>query len=355
MTRKVTLFSIVAAFVVTFAASGAHAVTIVNPGFEDTTGQNPFNEFTFGEPVGWNYYDPGGVIASAGTYTGTLEPNGVDFFDTAAPEGAKVAILFNAGREGEGEYGYLQTLADTLQPNTDYVLSVEVGNIASGFATNGEFFNLDEFPGYRVELLAGGIAVAEDDNSLSIAEGAFATSTVSLRIGDSHPRLGENLGIRLVNLNLLPPGYTQQTSPDLEVDFDDVRLSATPIADMPGDVNRDGVVDRADAALLAMHFGTANGAMWSTGDLDADGATTLADAVIVQQYLAVEPTAPAAAAASLAAVPEPHAIAALLSAATALSCIGAAQRKKRRDALRQRSPVGSAGFGCRCGCGRCGC
>lgn len=58
-----------------------------------------------------------------------------------------MCILFNSGREGEGEYGYEQTLAETLQAYTSYSLSVEVGNIASGTAQNGTFFNLDEFPG----------------------------------------------------------------------------------------------------------------------------------------------------------------------------------------------------------------
>ena len=85
----------------------------------------------------------------------TLLPNGVDFFNSIAPEGERVSILFNSQSEGEGQYGLEQTLAATLEANMTYTLSVEVGNIASGFATNGTFFNLDEFPGYRVDLMAG--------------------------------------------------------------------------------------------------------------------------------------------------------------------------------------------------------
>lgn len=207
----------------------ATAITIVNPGFEDVSGQSTFFEFTLGTPAGWQLHDPNGLVPDPDVFTGTLQPNGTEFFNSTAPEGVKVSILFNSEREGEGEYGYVQTLTDALQANTDYMLTVEVGNIASGTSQNDTFFNLDEFPGYRVDLLAGGVVIAQDDNSLSIPEGEFATSTVSLTVGAAHPQLGQDLGIRLVNLNVIPDGHTQQTSPDLEVDFDDVALSATPI------------------------------------------------------------------------------------------------------------------------------
>ena len=208
----------------------AHAaiVPVANPGFEDTTGQVVFNEFTFGTPTGWSLYDPNAIIPDPGVFTGTLFPNGVDFFDSPAPEGSRVSILFANNQLGAGEYGYTQNLAAVVQSNFRYDLSVEVGNIASGTAQSGEFFNLDEFPGYRVELLAGGQVIAQDNNSLagSIPEGEFRSATVSVTIGASHPLLGQALGIRLVNLNEIPDGFDAGTSPDLEVDFDDVQLDA---------------------------------------------------------------------------------------------------------------------------------
>jgi hypothetical protein len=213
------------------SAGRAAPVAVANAGFEDTTGQTVFNEFTFGEPAGWSYYPtpPAGIIGSSGVFTGTLEPNGVDFFDTTAPEGVKVAILFNDSREGEGEYGYVQTLGVNLEADVLYELQVEVGNIGSGVASNGTPFNLDEFPGYRVELLAGGVMIAEDDDTLAIPEYEWATSTVNFLTDAGHPQLGQPLAIRLVNQNVIPPGYTQGDSPDLEVDFDDVALEATPV------------------------------------------------------------------------------------------------------------------------------
>ena len=215
-----------------YAPKPVHAdlVTVSNHGFEDLSGQSVFNEFTFGTPTGWNLYDPNGIVPSAGVFTGTLLPNGTDFFNTTAPEGTRVALLFNSSREGDGEYGFEQTLGETLQANMSYTLSVEVGNIASGFATNGTFFNLDEFPGYRVDLLAGGQVIASDNNLLNIAEGEFETSTIQFQTAASHAFLGQNLGIRLVNLNNIPSGFTAATSPDLEVDFDNVLLEASSLA-----------------------------------------------------------------------------------------------------------------------------
>lgn len=214
------------------SSKSAHAdlVTVSNHGFEELSGQSVFNEFTFGTPAGWDLYDPNGIVPSAGVFTGTLLPNGTDFFNTTAPEGSRVSILFNSSREGDGEYGFEQTLGETLQANMSYSLSVEVGNIASGFATNGTFFNLDEFPGYRIDLLAGGQVIASDNNLLNIAEGEFETSTIQFDTAASHALLGQNLGIRLVNLNNIPIGFTQATSPDLEVDFDNVRLDASSLA-----------------------------------------------------------------------------------------------------------------------------
>ena len=76
---------------------------------------------------------------------------------------------------------------------------------------NGEFFplTLSGFPGYRVDLLAGGEVIAQDENSLagSIDDGKFGTSTVPFITGSTHPQLGQALSIRLVNLNQVDPMF----------------------------------------------------------------------------------------------------------------------------------------------------
>lgn len=182
-------------------------------------------------PTGWTLHDPNNITGIPGVFLGTLLPNGNDFFDTIAPEGNRVAILFGNSQFGQGEYRYTQTLNDTLQANTQYNLSVEVGNIASGIAENGAFFNLDEFPGYRIDLLAGGQVIATDNNTLAnlIPEAEFRTSLISFNTGLNDTLLGQALGIRLVNLNQIPVGFNANNSPDLEVDFDNIRLNVSAI------------------------------------------------------------------------------------------------------------------------------
>jgi hypothetical protein len=219
----------------------ATPLSVANPSFEDISGESPVNEFTFGPLNGWGLYDPNTVTdgGDGPTYfMGTLTPFEPDpigapgvfaFFPDGAPEGQRVGIAFSYfGSGSQGEWGLVQTLGDTLQANTQYTLQVRVGNIASGTSLGGAFFPLDGFPGYRVELLAGDVVVAQDDNTLAgaIPEGEFANTLVELTTGVAHPQLGETLAIRLVSLNVVDSAFPNS---DLEVDFDDVRLDATLI------------------------------------------------------------------------------------------------------------------------------
>ncbi len=243
----------------------ASAVPVVNAGFEDISGESPFNEFTFGPLNGWDLYDPNGVTdgGDGPTYfVGTLTPFEPDpvgnpgvfaNFPGGAAEGQRVAIAFNfAGSDGQGEYGLQQTLAETLAANTTYVLQVEIGNIDSATAMNGQFFELQGFPGYRVDLLAGGVVIAQDNNSLagSISDGEFSTSSFEFTTGQAHPQLDQALGIRVVNLNVLDPAFPAS---DIEVDFDDVRLDARPAID--GDLDVDGFVNVFDLLDLLAAWG----------------------------------------------------------------------------------------------------
>jgi len=108
--------------------------------------------------------------------------------------------------------GFEQTLEATLTQNSTYLLQVDVGNTWWGRDYEG-------FPGYRIELLAGGDVLAFDQNGQIPQEKEFITAEVSYTAlaGDSH--LGEQLAIRLLNLN---------AGPGMEVDFDNVRLSDPP-------------------------------------------------------------------------------------------------------------------------------
>jgi hypothetical protein len=146
-----------------------------------------------------------------------------------APEGQRVGIAFNfAGSGGQGEYGFAQTLATTVAANTRYTLQVDVINIASATSMSGVFFDLQGFPGYRIDLLAGATGTAQDLNGLagSLADGQIGTSTVEFTTGAAPAALGQNLVIRLVNPNIVDPLHP---GADLEVDFDHVRLSAVSV------------------------------------------------------------------------------------------------------------------------------
>jgi hapalindole H/12-epi-hapalindole U/12-epi-fischerindole U synthase len=215
------------------AIAGAAPLAVTNSGFEDITGETPVNEFTFGALPGWGLYDPDNVTSDGDGpdyYIGTLTPTAPTFFIAGAPEGSRVGIAFNRASTGNGgEYGMQQTLAATLQANTTYTLNVQIGNIASGTATSNEFFNLDGFPGYRIDLMAGTTVLASDNNTLggSIAEGTFGLSSFNFTPDGSHALLlNQNLGIRLVNLNVVDAGFP---AADLEVDFDDVSLDAQAV------------------------------------------------------------------------------------------------------------------------------
>lgn len=316
----------------------AHAVavplTVDNPGFEDITGQSPVNEFTFGPPNDWELYDPNNITGggAGGTYyVGTLTPFEPDpnnapgvyaNFPDGAPEGQRVAIAFNfEGSGNQGEYGIQQTLSATLQPNTAYRLDVEVGNIASAFAMSGQFFDLDGFPGYRVELLAGDEVLNDDNNLLAglVLDGEFATSTVAYATGTDHDFLDEDLTIRLINLNQIDPNYPDS---DLEVDFDDVRLIAIPA--IPGDVNVDGVVDGLDANIVSANFLSPGG--YAQGDANLDGTVNGLDAnVISAHFLQSNPAT---------AIPEPTAFALALLALNALA-FGRRRHRRLDDAARR--------------------
>ena len=269
----------------------AAPVTIVNPGFEDLyfggnlpahyNGDVPPTAFPVGNaPNGW---DPYGAVGN-GASIGVLNPGVMSEdplatnYPEGAPEGDNVAIAFFNHYQGGAEFGIQQTLADALQPNTRYTLSLEVGNIASGqssepFYNNFGYFDIRGFPGYRVELLAGGQVIAMDDDALDPAEGTFLRAELAVDIGNAHPQLGQSLGIRLINLNMQD---VDEEGVSLEVNFDDLRLDATPLTS--ADRDQDGDVD-GDDLLLAQREAPIEIVSWQSGYGSSAATDSVATAV----------------------------------------------------------------------------
>lgn len=234
-----TSLAAAAAFLVHSAAVSAQPIPIINPGFE----ANPIPADTFAAfiPQGWQVFDPNAIVDQAGDAVGVLHPavGTSTFFPNGATDGLHVALIYLETDIGAGPVGLEQQLAATLQPNIQYTLSVDVGNIASGFGPpNNRFYDLDGFPGYAVQLLAGTSVIAEDHNALFgvIPEGEFRLSSVSITVPTGHPLIGQPLRIRLINLNV---AETPQ-NPGIEVDFDNVRLTSAPIV-CPADFDASGM------------------------------------------------------------------------------------------------------------------
>ena len=203
--------------------AAAVPITVLNHSFvaPGAAPRNFVGGTNFG-PANWSVYNTGPTYHQR--FFGAWKPAGTNSFVSGAPDGANVGVVFLQDSLNR-EAGLLQTLSATLQANTAYTLAVDVGNSAPNLPPI--MFNFKGFPGCRVDLLAGGAVIASDNNTLVPGEGIFLKSTVSSTTGASPLNLGQQLGIRLVNLIL--PGPTGNPNNGIEVNFDNVRLDATNV------------------------------------------------------------------------------------------------------------------------------
>jgi len=271
---------IVAVLVACLSRPGfAQNIPIVNAGFEAdviTPGA-----FVVLQPQGWTAYDPSGMIDNANNAVGVIRPlPGVEYFPGGTPEGNNAALVFLAGPQ-TGEAGLQQTLTATLQANTRYRCSVQIGNIASGNSLPGSsggagnFFDLDGFPGYRIDVLAGTNVVGFDSNSIAatIPEGEFRQARFYFDTGPAPAQAGEQLGLRLVNLKA--PGTIEV--PNIEVDFDEVVLRAGAI---PGAAQLSLALAGAQAELTVLGTIGATYRLEHAGNLPATNWVTLTNVLL---------------------------------------------------------------------------
>ena len=178
---------------------------VANGGFEDPVLDE--DGYTWGDVPGWTLVGGEATdIEGSGVWNVTL----ADFDPVLAPEGENV--LFTEYLPEGIAKGVAQVLTEKFAADTDYTLTVEVGNSYYYY-----------FAGYSVQLLAGGIVIAEDNDTLWPDYYKWATSTVEYTYdpGDSG-LVGQPLEIRLLNL-----GLDKDSPPEGEVvgvEFDDVTL-----------------------------------------------------------------------------------------------------------------------------------
>jgi hypothetical protein len=187
-------------------------IPVVNAGFENPVLADGDYGFSL-DNQGWGYFANGGDI-------GPWNPATTDY-PGQAPEGLNVGWA-EPGNGVPG--GFAQVLTATLTAGMTYTLTVEVGDALT--YTGG---------GYAVQLLAGGTPhtpgtggytgevtggtlLAQDNNTRTIVDGTFVTSTATYTYNPAlhSGLLGERLQIRVLALH------------DAETEFDNVRLDATP-------------------------------------------------------------------------------------------------------------------------------
>jgi hypothetical protein len=192
---------VIALMAVGMDRASATSLTINNAGFQDT-------DIT----TGWfvNSINDWEISGSGGTFN-------ADKPGTYSTPSGKVAFS-NGG-------SITQTFAPIGDPDEDplrvlnadylYTLSVAVGNRSE----NGTVPVNDPrgFPGYSIELLAGGVVLSPDRLTLPTPDyGYFDTAALTYFASSDDPLLGQPLGIRLI-------------SNGIQVNWDNVRLSNTAV------------------------------------------------------------------------------------------------------------------------------
>ncbi len=183
---------------------------IVNAGFEDPVLAD--GDYPFATPGWTKINDPGGS-------TGTWNPDATGDiwygYGGNAPEGDNVAWVYPDPNQ---ESGLAQVLTETFAADTTYTLTVQVGN-------NSYY----DWLGYKVQLLAGGTVIAEDDSGIVPADDEFALLTVPYTYDEDDAALVDQpLEIRLLAASV--------DSLEVDTDFDDVVLTADPPFPAPAGV-----------------------------------------------------------------------------------------------------------------------
>lgn len=209
-------------------------IEINNPGFEAPA----YADGDYGPTDGWTlgYYtvpDTTTWVGGGTDESGGYNPAADADYGGVVPEGDNLAYTSSfAGYDT----GLSQILSATLQANTQYDLSVSVGNPA--------LYNGGPTADYRIELLAGGVLLASDTGP-SPLDDTWKTASLTYNSGGDPVQLGQPLEIRLLAVDF-DDWY--------EVHFDNVTLSYSEPVPVWNDVNVVTVVE-LEAAVAAANPG----------------------------------------------------------------------------------------------------
>jgi T5SS/PEP-CTERM-associated repeat protein len=209
------------------------------------------------------------VLTTGGTLSGTGQING--------------SIAATAGTIEPGDPLGTLAIDGSLELGEDVALLYQIGGTALNRVDRIDVTETIDFGGQLVVSLVDGFEPVAGDTFTLMTYGS---------------RQGSFLDSQLPEL----PGSLNWL---LDIGPTTLQLSVVP-ASTSGDVNLDGLVNRADVALIAAHFGQSNGSTLATGDLDGDSAITLKDLAILQRNLTSSGSPNAAM--SSAAVPEPSGV-----------------------------------------------
>ncbi len=256
--RRVPVMMIMTGMLTASQSVCGDVLPIENAGFENPVLAD--DEFSVTAP-GWDLYNPA-KLAPIGVHGCWNPPTGA--YPDEAPEGDNVGWVYWLFEEPKAILGMSQTLEATLQADTTYTLTVQVGN------TNvyNDFLELAGFPGYRIELLAGDTVLAADMNSLVLNEGEFGLSSINYTAGPKDANLGMALTIRLINL---------LDAPGVEADFDDVVLTAEFGLPCPADLDTSGDVGVKDLLFLLGAWGPCPPKGGCPADFDDSGDVGVKD------------------------------------------------------------------------------
>ena len=230
----------------------------------------------------------------------------------------------------------LDGAVSVVRAYTSSTVDISDGSVSSFYADNSSTVNMSG--GAVNSLSASDVGIvnmsggsvsylsATDSSTLSISGGlidnnlrAYSSSVVTFNVRDF--RLGAGLtldGERLLGTGILSGEWVDELRWEVNVATNSgagifVSLVGT------GDTNCDGVVDEADAAILATNWLTSTEATWRQGDFNGDYAVDDIDATM----LAANWTGP------LATVPEPGSITLLVCGALGLLAYVCRRRRER--------------------------